>query len=274
MMRNLFVFSIVVLMASAAAVAGEEFLSYGSDGYKHTSAGWPGAPIPPQLIDLNYDDSMMPSGSAAFGWGECGVMDYNTQGPLWVPTFLRKWVDLPAGATNIQITVAGPGVHVSGTPYDLGIRRLYVNGISVTEGTIGYEALGACDNILEYTINVPDNTINEGANLITIWIQPWNQPWRFDMRVEAEEGGEPTIEELTNTILELDLPEGIENSLTSKLDAALASTEEGKTNTAVNQLNAFKNQVEAQSGKKISPKDAEALLASADAIIEAIESGA
>ena len=243
-LRNTVVFSLVVLMATASAVtaAEVELLPYASDGYKYTSSTKPEVPILPALIDPAYDDSVMSSGQAAFGWGECGSMDYNTQGPIWYSTYFRKWVDLPAGASNVQITVVGPGLDVVSVPFgDWGVRGLYVNGILITEGNIGYEVLGSCDNILEHTVDIPDETINEGANLITIWIQAWMQPWRFDMRIVAEEGGEPTIEELTATVAALDLPDGTKSSLISNLDATLASIEAGKTKTAVNKLNAFKN---------------------------------
>ena len=64
------------------------------------------------------------------------------------------------------------------------------------------------------------------------------------------------------------------NSMFSKLDAALKSLEKGKDHTAVNQLGAFINYVEAQSGKKISELAAEDLIARAEAVISLIEAGA
>jgi hypothetical protein len=274
MMRNIVVFSLVVLIASASAVtaAEVEFLPYGSEGYKFSSI-LPGMPIPPTsiLTDPAYNDSMMNSGQAPFGWGECGSMNFSTQGPLWYPMYFRKWVNLSAGTSNVRITLVGPGLDVPESVYaDPGIRELYVNGILMTNGTIGYEYLGNCTNILKHTIDVPNEDIYEGANLITIWIQAWNQPWRFDMRVAGKVSETPTIGNLMGTVAVLDLPEGIKSSLISKLEAALTSIEDGKTKTAVNHLNAFKNRVEAQSGKKISEEDAETLLASADAIITAM----
>ena len=277
MMRNIVVFSLVVLMASASAVTADEteFLPYGSDGYKYIISKISGSQIPLYLIDPAYNDSTMLSGQAAFGTGvECGGMNYTTQGPTSrYPMYFRKWVYLPAGASNVQITVVGPGLDVPVPIFgDWGIRGLYVNNISITEGTtIGYEDLGTCDNMAEYNVPIPDDLLHEGANLITIWIQAWNPSWLFDMRMAAEEGGEPTVEELMGAVAELDLPKGINSSLISKLEAALASIEDGKTKTAVNHLNAFKNRVEAQSGKKISQEDAETLIASADAILTGIE---
>jgi RHS repeat-associated protein len=59
----------------------------------------------------------------------------------------------------------------------------------------------------------------------------------------------------------------LQNSLTSKLEAALKSLQKGKQETAINQLEAFINQVEAQRGKKISLSAADALITQAQAVI-------
>jgi len=64
---------------------------------------------------------------------------------------------------------------------------------------------------------------------------------------------------LSEFIESLDLPKGIENSLLSKLDNAQKSFDKGNTNAGIKQLEAFINEVEAQSGKKISESDAQFL---------------
>jgi PKD repeat protein len=61
------------------------------------------------------------------------------------------------------------------------------------------------------------------------------------------------------------------NSMFSKLDAALKSLEKGNDHTAVNQLGAFINYVEAQSGKKIDEIVAVDLITRAEEIINLIE---
>jgi len=70
----------------------------------------------------------------------------------------------------------------------------------------------------------------------------------------------------------LDLPTGIENSLVSKLENAIDSIQKGQTNAAVNELEGFINEVEAQRGKKISEADADELIVAAQYIIAVIES--
>ena len=78
---------------------------------------------------------------------------------------------------------------------------------------------------------------------------------------------------MVQTVADLDLPAGAEGSLTAKLDAAIAALDRGSDKAAVNNLNAFKNYVRAQSGKKINESDADTLIAEAERIIAAIEAG-
>ncbi|MBI4287202.1 MAG: SBBP repeat-containing protein [Chloroflexi bacterium] len=77
-------------------------------------------------------------------------------------------------------------------------------------------------------------------------------------------------ETLTNTVRGLNLPQGTETSLTSKLDAAVASLQQGQTQAAVNQLGAFVNQVNAQRGKALTNQQADALIQIVQRIIAAV----
>ena len=65
----------------------------------------------------------------------------------------------------------------------------------------------------------------------------------------------------------------VENSLTSTLNAAIASLDRENDNAAVNQLNAFVNKVEAERDKKISDADAGGLIEAAEAISYVLTSG-
>jgi len=84
------------------------------------------------------------------------------------------------------------------------------------------------------------------------------------------------VEDLAQAVADLDLDKGIENSLNAKLAAAYKKlTDDNDKNdlAAVNQLEAFINEVEAQRGKKIEEADADALIAQAQEIIDLLESG-
>jgi hypothetical protein len=83
------------------------------------------------------------------------------------------------------------------------------------------------------------------------------------------------IQELTGSVIELNLQQGISNSLDAKLETALSALDDVNTNNdvaAINSLNAFINAVEAQRGNKITNEDADALIAAAQAIIDSLQS--
>lgn len=77
------------------------------------------------------------------------------------------------------------------------------------------------------------------------------------------------IENLAVDVFEMNLQNGIENSLDSKLDAALAALVDLNVNNdsaACNSLDAFINAVEAQRGKKITASQASQLVGAAQSI--------
>jgi streptogramin lyase len=83
----------------------------------------------------------------------------------------------------------------------------------------------------------------------------------------------PTISTLVSLVSALNVVAGISNALDSKLanaQAALASHNTGNTQTAINQLNAFINAVQAQSGKKLSSAQATALIEAAQQLIASL----
>jgi len=79
------------------------------------------------------------------------------------------------------------------------------------------------------------------------------------------------LQELTETVINLNLQQGISNALDAKLDTALSALDDLNTHNdiaAINSLNAFINAVEAQRGNKITNEDADTLIANAQAIID------
>ena len=77
--------------------------------------------------------------------------------------------------------------------------------------------------------------------------------------------------QLIDKVVVMNLQQGIENSLDSKLDAvskALDDVNENNDIAAINALQAFINALEAQRGNKISEADADALIADAQQIID------
>src|SRR5687768_6786125 len=92
---------------------------------------------------------------------------------------------------------------------------------------------------------------------------------RAATRVEA-------IEELAITVFDMNLQNGIENSLDSKLDAALGALDDANASNdvaACNTLGAFINAVEAQRGMKITNAQADQLIAAAQEIRSMLNCG-
>jgi hypothetical protein len=81
------------------------------------------------------------------------------------------------------------------------------------------------------------------------------------------------IQELMSVVINLNIHAGIANSLDAKLNAAIAALDDVNENNdvaAVGSMQAFINAVEAQRGNKISPEDADSLIAKAQTIIDLI----
>jgi hypothetical protein len=81
------------------------------------------------------------------------------------------------------------------------------------------------------------------------------------------------IENLVGLVTSYNLQQGIDNSLDAKLAAASDALEDANANndaSAINKLEAFISEVEAQRGKKLEPCQADELHADADAIIAAL----
>lgn len=83
---------------------------------------------------------------------------------------------------------------------------------------------------------------------------------------------EQAIGYLTSTVKDIGLSHGIANSLVAKLNAASNSLNHGNTIAASHQLQAFINEVNAQTGKKITSGQAQTLANMADVIISSLQS--
>jgi hypothetical protein len=92
----------------------------------------------------------------------------------------------------------------------------------------------------------------------------------FDVVVK---GAAQQIGDLKTTVESLNIQNGIANSLDAKLQAieeALAASNAGDKPSACNKLNAFLNEVNAQSGKALTTDQASQLVAAANAVKAAL----
>lgn len=67
--------------------------------------------------------------------------------------------------------------------------------------------------------------------------------------------------------------QGVANSLLAKLDAAQSALDRGQTSAAINNLQAFINEVQAQAGKHIDAMHAQHMVMHAQLVIQALKNG-
>ena len=97
-----------------------------------------------------------------------------------------------------------------------------------------------------------------------------NYPWTIENGWLTPPTPQALIVQLIDTVAEMNLQQGIDNSLDAKLDAAFNALDDVNQNNdvaAINSLNAFKNAVEAQRDNKLTGAQADELIAQADSII-------
>jgi len=171
-------------------------------------------------------------------------------------------------------------VHIAVTRDDsTGISKMYINGQYETTMTCGgtsatYFSIGMTSWYeAGYHHSYFNGFIDEAAiyNRALTGSEIWDSYVRYGS-VKAVN----LLHSLAQKVIALNLQKGIEDSLGAKLNAALKAIDDINENNdvvAINTLQAFIKAVEAQRGKKISEEDAEALIASAQQIIDMLESG-
>ena len=122
---------------------------------------------------------------------------------------------------------------------------------------------------------IPVDT-EDGEHTVEIYSCPWsyqsawNGAWHVITITVEQDDPIVLVEELAVAVYDLNLQNGIENSLDAKLDAALKAIDDLNENNdaaAINSLNAFINAVEAQRDNKITSAQADELIAKANGII-------
>jgi Leucine-rich repeat (LRR) protein len=176
------------------------------------------------------------------------------------------------GMTNLQDLWLGHNQISDIGPLDgmTNLRSLDIsnNQISDISPLVANSGLGAGDvvallyNYLDLTPGSVDmiNIQALESNGVTVYYEP-------QLEVPSY-----TLYLLVATVESYDLPEDIEDGLTDKLDAAINTLNKGNERAALNILNAFILQVEAQRGKTLTNEQADYLIAEAQEIIGSISS--
>ena len=177
---------------------------------------------------------------------------------------------------GVAITPDGSNIYVSNISATVSVIAASTNSVTVTipvGGVLGEIAISP-DGSLAYVTNgdlnkvsVINTSTNSVITSIAVGVSPYYIAFAPIIQTPKDD-----IEALIEQVEGLGLQQGIENSLTSKLENAIDSLENGNTAGAIIKLNDFINEVQAQSGKKIDEADADDLIAAAQAIIDELQS--
>jgi outer membrane protein assembly factor BamB len=164
------------------------------------------------------------------------------------------------------------------------LRNVYVTGTTTGVGTgsdyttVAYDSSGTelwAKRFVGPGTKSEYNSYNEwdpeGHLVVAGWSNSYNGDYSF-ITMEYEIPPTPPkagAEQLISSVESMNLDEGTETSLTSKLDNAVASIEKDRP-SAEGQLGSFVNEVEALEGNKLSEAQADELTSGAQMIIESL----
>jgi hypothetical protein len=189
------------------------------------------------------------------------------------------------GGTETESRSYYVGGLVGNNRYYSEISNCYSTGIpsgdSDVGGLVGYTTSGTTTNSYWDTETSGLSTSDGGTGKTTAEMKQvstytgwdFNDIWRIDEDFSYpyhkwQQTPEEAVEEIISETEDLELEEGLENSLVSKLANILKSIDSGNNNAAIKQLEAFINQVEALRGKKLTEDEADALIAAAQEVID------
>lgn len=194
-----------------------------------------------KYVQMDYGSSITLSfGTDCFGTDPAVILNSaQDSGGFYLDFYLGS--ELKGTFDGLEPHAAGSyGVYWEGVPFDsVTIRAygtVYVDAVQAMNGTV---VNGTCTGYSGTVTPLPDDPIVMIENLVVL-------------------------------VASCNLQQGIDNSLDSKLDAALGALEDANASndaSAVNKLQAFISEVQAQRNKKITDPQATALVTDAQAII-------
>jgi len=159
-------------------------------------------------------------------------------------------------------------------------RNPNITGNLITFESMVQTTAGSAFDLFVYNINaarlyrVTNTLVNETLNHVTmcndvvriVYAHPGVDYDVSAFTFHPPSSAEDQIDDLIEMVKSFNLPEGIENSLLTKLNDALAAIDASDIATACNCLSSFINECEGQSGKKLTEEQANQLINSAKQI--------
>ena len=220
-------------------------------GSTHYTGTGPSITVSGLLGTLSYSYDSPVAGSAGTRYicnaGCSGsISGSGTESANYATQYLLTVATNPSGLTPAPTAspASSPGYYDAGTPV-----TLTANTISGYE-FINWQIDGTGQPLFANTVSVTMNGPHDGSAV-------------YQLPADA-------LQTLISTVNGMNLPNGILHSLEAKLNAAADSLSRGDNNAATNQLGAFINEVNAQSGKHITTDQAALLNSFAQGILNTI----
>jgi hypothetical protein len=231
--------------------------------------------------------------------GRIQISQVNSSGTLVADVTLPAGSSAPSGSVNLTYASTGfvDEVDVSGVtvPYPPGKNVSFLvnpltTGVCINDqpaATVGVTTCTTGPGNIPFSLGCQANIVTSSGPL-TFASGP--SPRTFTCTLVSGAGGstyavvgglafsavasvvlpDDAVRQLMTTVDGMNLLRGIARSLNAKLQAALSSIGFGQNKAAVNQLNAFINEVKAQAGKQLLRSQAQRLISDAQPIVTAL----
>jgi len=231
--------------------------------------------------------------------GRIQISQLNSSGTLVANVTLPAGSSAPSGSMNLTYTSTGlvDEVDVSGVtvPYPPGKDVSFLvdpatTGVCINDqpaATVGGTSCTTGPDNIPYSLGCQANIVTSSGPL-TFASGP--SPRTFTCTLVSGAGGstyavvgglafsavasvvlpDDAVRQLMTAVDGMKLPRGIAQSLKAKLEAALRSIAFGQNTAEVKQVNAFISEVKAQTGKQLSPSQAQRLISDAQPIVTAL----
>jgi len=225
------------------------------------------------------------SAAGTSAWALAGDINYEIEGTVVVGLMAQEELNLlaPGAAITGDLVIFGPDLdgELGGTVnIEYAIIKGHISVFPVANVTIkGKKFAVTGGGVLDDPTNPTSVNFKKGPGTLTVtYANGAITTLKFTYACQAihlktvgANSVTALLQELIETVAEMNLPNGIGRSLHAKLEGALKALADGKANndvSAINRLNAFINEVEAQRDKKITEEQATALVGKAQAIVD------